>query len=100
MATFVLVRHGQSIYNLENRFIGIFYWPDAIGVYEAKQIGKKLIDYHLDIAYSLMIRKVQCMFKIILKIIRLTKISIKKNGAPNERMYCKLQCLNKDDTIK
>jgi 2,3-bisphosphoglycerate-dependent phosphoglycerate mutase len=78
MATFVLVHHGQSIYNLENRFTGNLYWPDAIGVYEAKQIGKKLIDYHLDIAYSSMIRRAQCMFKIIPKIIGLTRLRLKK----------------------
>ncbi len=40
------------------------------------------------------------MFKIIPNIIGLTRLSIKKNGASNERIYGKMKGLNKDDTIK
>ena len=70
MAKLVLVRHGQSQWNLENRFTG---WVDVPlstkGIDEATSAGKKLADYNFDTMYvSHMLRAVQTLHYILLEL--------------------------------
>ncbi|GEP51077.1 2,3-bisphosphoglycerate-dependent phosphoglycerate mutase [Flavobacterium noncentrifugens] len=100
MAILTFVRHGQSVYNFENRFTGtldIALTP--LGQQEAKLAGMKLIGYEFNIAYTSMLVRAQESLEIILKEIHL-EIPIVKNGALNERMYGNLQGLNKAETAQ
>src|SRR5256885_2352374 len=101
MAFLTLVRHGQSIYNLENRFTGsLDVELTAVGKEEALRAGHKLKGYHYDAAYTSMLKRAQESLEIILKEIEQTKIAVTKNSALDERMYGSLQGLNKFDTVK
>jgi len=100
MAQLVFVRHGQSLYNLENRFTGILDVPlTESGKQQAKLAGDKLIGYVFDIAYTSMLIRAQESLQIILKEMKVT-IPVVKNKAFNERMYGTLQGLNKEETAK
>lgn len=101
MATLVLVRHGESQWNLENRFTG---WVDVElsdkGREEAKRAGKKLMGLKFDKAYTSALKRAQDTLSIILKTIGQEKIPVEKDQALNERMYGDLQGLNKAETAK
>ena len=99
MALLLLVRHGQSTYNLENRFTGNLDVPlTPLGEEEALLAGKKLINFHIDFAYtSILVRACETL-RNILKEIKQTNIPIIKNAALNERMYGSLQGQNKAET--
>ncbi len=101
MAKLVLVRHGESQWNLENRFTG---WVDVDlsekGREEARRAGEKLKGIHFDKAYTSALKRAQDTLSIILKIIGQEKIPIEKDKALNERMYGDLQGLNKAETAK
>jgi len=98
MANLVILRHGQSQWNLENRFTG---WVDVElsekGLEEAKNAGKKLDGYKFDIAFTSALKRAQNTLSIILKEINQEEIPVVENQALNERMYGDLQGLNKDD---
>lgn len=100
-AKLVVVRHGQSQWNLENRFTG---WIDidlsTKGIEEAHNAGKKLINYKFDIAFTSALIRAQKTLDIILAEIDQKNIPIEKDQALNERMYGDLQGLNKDETRK
>lgn len=101
MSTLVVVRHGQSIYNLENRFTGTLdIGLTPLGEEEARQTGEKLKDYLFDIAFTSMLIRAQESLRIILEVIGQTAIPIVKDAALNERMYGTLQGLNKAETTK
>jgi len=99
MALLLLVRHGESTYNLENRFTGNLDVPlTPLGEEEALLAGKKLINFHIDFAYtSILVRACETL-RIILKEIKQTNIPIIKNATLNERMYGSLQGQNKAET--
>ena len=68
MPFLTLVRHGQSIYNLENRFTGnLDVELTALGEEEALQAGSKLKGYTYDTAYTSMLKRAQVSLTIILK---------------------------------
>lgn len=100
MAQLIFVRHGQSLYNLENRFTGILdvALTDS-GKAQAKLAGDKLTGYTFDIAYTSMLKRAQESLQIILSEMKL-HIPIVKDKAFNERMYGSLQGLNKAETAK
>jgi 2,3-bisphosphoglycerate-dependent phosphoglycerate mutase len=101
MAFLTLVRHGQSTYNLENRFTGSLDVDlTEVGKNEALLAGQKLKGYHYHAAYTSMLKRAQVSLEIILKEIDQTEIPITKNSALDERMYGSLQGLNKAETIK
>ncbi|WP_264520877.1 2,3-bisphosphoglycerate-dependent phosphoglycerate mutase [Flavobacterium sp. N1994] len=101
MSLLVLVRHGQSVYNLENRFTGtVDIGLTPLGEEEAKQTGEKLKEYSFDRAYTSMLIRAQESLRIILEVITQTNIPVIKNAALNERMYGSLQGLNKEETTK
>ncbi len=60
MALLVIFRHGQSVWNLENKFTG---WVDVEltekGIQEAKNAGEKLNSFHFDVAYASDLKRAQ-----------------------------------------
>lgn len=103
MIKLVIIRHGQSIWNLENKFTG---WTDVDlsenGIKEAKEAGKilKSKNYKFDIAYTSLLKRAQDTLKYILEELDETNIEIKESYKLNERHYGALQGLNKDETRK
>lgn len=103
MIKLVIVRHGQSIWNLENKFTG---WTDVDlsenGIKEAKKAGKilKSKNYKFDIAYTSLLKRAQDTLKYILEELDETNIEIKESYKLNERHYGALQGHNKDETRK
>lgn len=98
----VLLRHGESVWNKENRFTG---WTDVglseKGVEEARNAGLLLKEkgYTFDIAFSSVLKRATDTLDIILKELELN-IPIKYSWKLNERHYGALQGLNKDETRK
>ena len=96
----VLVRHGQSDWNLKNLFTG---WKDPdlteLGVKEAIAAGRKLKDEGLtfDVAFTSVLTRAQRTLDLALKEMGQTGIPVTKNLALNERDYGDLSGLNKDD---
>jgi 2,3-bisphosphoglycerate-dependent phosphoglycerate mutase len=96
----VLVRHGQSEWNLKNLFTG---WKDPDltekGVGEAKAAGQRLktLGLSFDIAFTSELTRAQKTLGLILNEIGGPKIDVIKNIALNERDYGDLSGLNKDD---
>jgi len=101
MKQMVLIRHGESQWNLENRFTG---WVDIPlspkGEQEAREAGEKLRAFHFDVAFTSLLVRAQETLRIVLEVLGQTDIPIEKDQALNERMYGELQGLNKADTIK
>ncbi|HUI09259.1 MAG TPA: 2,3-bisphosphoglycerate-dependent phosphoglycerate mutase [Bacteroidota bacterium] len=101
MPTVVLLRHGESQWNLENRFTG---WIDVPlsekGVEEAKSAGEKLKGYTFDHAFTSVLKRANDTLNIVLEIIGQKNIPIDYNQALNERHYGDLQGLNKAETAK
>jgi len=101
MPTLVLVRHGQSQWNLENRFTG---WVDvplsAQGEQEAARAGALLTDYHFDVAFTSALQRAQNTLRIMLQEMGREDLPVIANQALNERMYGMLQGLNKAETAQ
>lgn len=101
MATLVLLRHGQSQWNLENKFTG---WVDvpltAEGAEEARKAGEKLKGFKFDVAYTSVLQRAQKTLEIALEVIGQQNIPIHKDQALNERHYGDLQGLDKAETAK
>ena len=99
----VLVRHGQSDWNLKNLFTG---WRDVDlteqGVKEAREAGRKLKAQGLkfDIAFTSALKRAQRTLDLMLAELGQTNIPVIKNQALNERDYGDLVGLNKDDARK
>jgi 2,3-bisphosphoglycerate-dependent phosphoglycerate mutase len=99
----VLVRHGQSEWNLKNLFTG---WKDPDlteqGIAEAKEAGRKLKEQGLtfDVAFTSDLTRAQHTLKLMLAEIGQTGLPTTKNLALNERDYGDLSGLNKDDARK
>ncbi len=101
MPTLVLVRHGESQWNLENRFTG---WVDVPltekGRQEAIKAGEKLKGIKFDKAYTSVLARANETLGAILRETNQTNIPIEKDAALNERHYGDLQGLNKAETAK
>ena len=103
MIKLVLVRHGQSIWNLENRFTG---WTDVPlsdqGVKEAQEAGMVLKEkgFTFDLAFTSVLKRAEDTLDYILKEMDLSNIEIRHSWRLNERHYGALQGLNKDETKK
>jgi len=99
MATLVIFRHGQSVWNLENKFTG---WVDVEltekGIDEAKKAGEKLKGLHFDLAYASDLKRAQNTLTLALEVAGQPNVPTVYNKALNERMYGDLQGLNKADT--
>jgi len=99
----VLVRHGQSEWNLKNLFTG---WKDPElteqGIAEARAAGRKLKAQGLtfDIAFTSVLKRAQHTLDLMLAEIGQTDLPTRTNLALNERDYGDLSGLNKDDARK
>jgi 2,3-bisphosphoglycerate-dependent phosphoglycerate mutase len=99
----VLVRHGQSDWNLKNLFTG---WRDVglteKGVAEARAAGKKLKaqGLHFDVAFTSVLKRAQHTLDLVLEEMGETNVTVIKDLALNERDYGDLSGLNKDDARK
>jgi 2,3-bisphosphoglycerate-dependent phosphoglycerate mutase len=99
----VMVRHGESEWNLENRFCG---WFDANlskkGCEEASNGGHALKDagYKFDVAHTSLLTRAQVTLNSVLEIIEQTDIPIHKTWRLNERHYGALTGLNKAETAE
>ena len=103
MKKLVLLRHGQSQWNLDNKFTG---WMDIDltkkGEMEAKEAGRLLKEnnFTFDIVYSSLLKRANRTMKICLQQMELNTIPVKSNWRLNERHYGALQGLNKAETAK
>ncbi len=103
MASLILVRHGKSYWNKENRFTG---WTDIDlaheGISEAKSAAQdiKLKEIKIDLVYSSIFSRAYNTAKIILEEIKIKDINIEKEWRINEKHYGDLQGLNKKETSK
>lgn len=102
MIKLVLLRHGESTWNMENRFTG---WTDVDlsekGVAEAHESGRLLKEggYHFDIAFSSVLKRANRTLDIVLEEMG-EKPEIFKDWHLNERHYGALQGLNKAETAE
>ena len=103
MYKLVLIRHGESTWNLDNRFTG---WTDVdltpTGVEQAKTSGQllKAEGYEFDIAYTSVLKRATRTLWHVLDEMDRTWLPVVKNWRLNERHYGALQGLNKGETAK
>lgn len=103
MKKIVLLRHGQSIWNLENRFTG---WTDVDlslqGAQEAQRAGVLLKEegFHVDLAYTSFLKRAIKTLNIVLDTLEQDWIPVLKTWRLNERHYGALQGLNKTETAQ
>lgn len=102
MAILVLIRHGQSLWNAENRFTG---WTDIDlskkGENEAEEAGKKLENITFDVVHTSALMRAQRTAEIIIQHNKISKdIPTYKDERLNERHYGSLQGLNKTETAE
>lgn len=103
MKKLVLIRHGESVWNKENKFTG---WTDVDlsekGIIEAKDAGRllKAKEFVFDIAYSSVLKRANDTLDYILEELNQKEIKIIYNYMLNERHYGALQGLNKEETGK
>ena len=99
MSQLVIFRHGQSVWNLENKFTG---WVDVEltpkGIEEAKAAGEKLKGFVFNEAFTSVLKRAQDTLRIALEVCGQNKIPITNDAALNERKYGDLQGLNKAET--
>ena len=99
MPALTLVRHGQSLWNLENRFTG---WVDVPlteqGEAEARAAGKLLVGHRYDVAYTSALIRAQETLRLIMETAGFTDLPVIRDQALNERDYGDLAGLNKADT--
>ncbi|MBN8955397.1 MAG: 2,3-bisphosphoglycerate-dependent phosphoglycerate mutase [Rhizobiales bacterium] len=99
----VLVRHGQSEWNLKNLFTG---WKDVDlteqGIEEARAAGRKLKaeGIQFDVAFTSSLKRAQRTLDLILDELGQKNLPITRDQALNERDYGDLVGLNKDDARK
>ena len=103
MHKLVLIRHGESTWNLENRFTG---WADVpltiTGIAQAKNAGKLLKDagYDFDVAYTSVLKRATHTLWHALDEMDRTWLPVMHSWRLNERHYGDLQGLNKAETAK
>ncbi|WP_160674920.1 2,3-diphosphoglycerate-dependent phosphoglycerate mutase [Clostridium sp. C8-1-8] len=103
MKRLVLIRHGESLWNLENKFTG---WTDVDlsenGLIEARKAGKILKEngFTFDVAYTSVLKRAIRTLWIILHEMDLMWIPIHNSWKLNERHYGALQGLNKQETAE
>lgn len=100
MPKLILVRHGQSLWNLEDRFTG---WVDVPltdkGREEARNAGRKLAKFDLQVAYTSALSRAQETLRLIMQEMAVALPTI-RDEALNERHYGDLQGLNKARTAE
>ena len=103
MHKLVLIRHGESTWNLENRFTG---WTDVdltpLGVQQAQQAGRllKADGFEFDVAYTSVLKRAVWTLWHALDQMDRTWLPVRNDWRLNERHYGALQGLNKAETAK
>ena len=102
MPQLVLIRHGQSAWNLENRFTG--WWDVNItdkGVEEARTAGRELkaLGYEFDIAYTSLLTRANKTLNLVLEEMGALWLPVVKDWRLNERHYGALTGLNKAEMV-
>jgi 2,3-bisphosphoglycerate-dependent phosphoglycerate mutase len=101
MPELILLRHGQSQWNLENRFTG---WVDVPlspkGEEEARAAGEKLRGRTIDKLYTSTLQRAIRTADLALDAAGITVADVERDAALNERMYGDLQGLNKAEAAK
>ncbi|BDD04810.1 2,3-diphosphoglycerate-dependent phosphoglycerate mutase [Aureibacter tunicatorum] len=103
MVRVVLIRHGESLWNKENKFTG---WTDVPltnkGEQEAKEAGESLKEkkMNFDVAYTSLLKRAVHTLNIILDEMDMCWLPVKKSWRLNERHYGKLQGLDKKKVAK
>ena len=103
MSKLILVRHGQSLWNLQNRFTGWYnIGLSENGINEAKKAGKLLNkeNYIIDYAYTSFLKRANETLNIILQCMNLNNLNVTKSWELNERHYGELTGLNKSEMKK
>jgi 2,3-bisphosphoglycerate-dependent phosphoglycerate mutase len=100
MPKLILIRHGQSLWNLENRFTG---WIDVPltpkGEEEARQAAAKIKEIAVDVAYTSALSRAQDTLRLIMQANGLC-VPVIRDEALNERDYGDLSGLNKAETAE
>ena len=103
MAYLALLRHGQSQWNLENRFTG---WVDVAltekGEEEARQAGEKIkaAGLQFDATFTSVLQRAIRTLELVLDVLGQPHLPVEQDQALNERHYGDLQGLNKAETAK
>jgi len=102
MSTLVLIRHGQSQWNLENRFTG---WTDVPltvqGEQDAAKVASVLSEFKFQIAYTSRLQRAEQTLDIMLRELhQQDSVRVEHDSALNERHYGDLQGLNKAETAE
>ena len=103
MYKLVLLRHGESVWNKENRFTG---WTDVDltekGVEEGKEAGKTLMEngFSFELAFTSYLIRANKTLELTLNVMGLENIPVEKSWRLNERHYGALQGLNKSETAE
>jgi len=103
MNNLILVRHGQSIFNLEHRFTGFYdVGLTSNGESEAWHAGKliKKLNIQFDAYFTSQLIRASNSLNIILEVLNISNAEINKAWELNERHYGGLTGLNKNETIK
>ena len=100
MATLILLRHGQSVWNAANKFTG---WTDVglseVGEAEAAKAGEELADTQIDVVHTSDLIRAQHTAEIVMQHNRASSdVPTHRDFRLNERHYGDLQGLNKQDT--
>ncbi len=98
MSQLVLIRHGQSQWNLENRFTGWIDIPlSPKGEEEAKSAGEKIKGMKFNHAFTSVLQRAIKTYAIAAQTAGFNNLVAERDEALNERMYGDLQGLNKDE---
>lgn len=101
MSKLILLRHGESQWNLENRFTG---WVDVLlsprGEEEARRAGEKLKNIQIDKRYTSVLKRAIDTDRIAMEVAGKLDVPVERDKALNERHYGALQGLNKEETAK
>lgn len=101
MPKLILLRHGESQWNLENRFTG---WVDVPlskkGEEEARRAGEKLKNIQIDKRYTSVLKRAIDTDLIAMEVAGKLNLPVERNQALNERHYGALQGLNKEETAQ
>jgi len=103
MSNLILVRHGQSKFNLERRFTGFYDVGLTLkGEAEAEYAGKliKKLNIQFNSCFTSQLKRASNSLNIILKVLNISNLEVNKAWELNERHYGGLTGLNKDETIK
>lgn len=100
-AKLVIVRHGQSEWNAQNKFTG---WVNVDlapkGIAEAKEAGEKLKGFKFDKGFTSALLRAQKTLKLALEVQGQSDLEVVENEKLNERMYGDLQGMDKDQARK